>query len=599
MRLIIFGLVAIAATVTVTAAPGLDLVLLHINDIHSQFEEMNENCNECLGQDAVHDKCFGGLPRVAEFVRTEKLKAAKNGVHSLFVMAGDTFQGTAYFSFFKWKPCVDFVKELKPDIMTLGNHEFDNGVSDVVSFLKELQDIPTVVSNLNMSAEPELNKLVLPSYVFMFNNTKVGVVGYLSTTCPDVAKTEEIVFFDEIESLKKETKRLRDNGVNIIIGLGHSGVDIDEIVAREVEDIDIIVSGHSHTFLYSGTPPSIEVPYGPYPLYVTNDKTKKSIPIIQAYANTKYIGKVNMRFDVNGELIDINGSPILLDRKIKQDSSMLKVLNKWKPLVNAITNITIGHTAVQLKNVCHFQECNIGNIITDSFIYDNVMRTKNCNKIWTDAPIALVLCGGIRMSINDVGNITLKQIMSVSPFVNKIAKVTVSGTTLLEAFERSVFFYTELNGGKHFLQVSGVKVEYDLSRNPGNRVSSLFLRCGNCAVPIFEPLVLTNNYTVLMNRFLANGGDGYTVFQNRVKEIELIDIEDYNAIMAYTKVISPITTGIEGRIVFKINNNGKSKASNIKNNSWNSRFVFIGFYTTIVLILKNDLFGLTQVLGIY
>lgn len=59
-------------------------------------------------------------------------------------------------------------------------------------------------------------------------------------------------FFDEVESLKKITKKLRDDGVNIIIGLGHSGIEVDKIIAKEVEDIDIIVGGHSHTFLYSG-----------------------------------------------------------------------------------------------------------------------------------------------------------------------------------------------------------------------------------------------------------------------------------------------------------------------------------------------------------
>lgn len=67
-----------------------------------------------------------------------------------------------------------------------------------------------------------------------------------------MSKTEAVGFFDEIESLKTETKKLRESGVNIIIGLGHSGIEIDKIIAEEVEDIDVIVGGHSHTFLYSG-----------------------------------------------------------------------------------------------------------------------------------------------------------------------------------------------------------------------------------------------------------------------------------------------------------------------------------------------------------
>lgn len=69
---------------------------------------------------------------------------------------------------------------------------------------------------------------------------------------------------------------------------------------------------------FPGTPPSIEQPYGSYPLYVMNSKSNKTIPILQAYCNSKYIGKVNLKFDSNGDLRDISGSPILMDHKIKQ-----------------------------------------------------------------------------------------------------------------------------------------------------------------------------------------------------------------------------------------------------------------------------------------
>lgn len=67
-----------------------------------------------------------------------------------------------------------------------------------------------------------------------------------------ISNSENVEFYDEIESLKRETKKLRDNGVKIIIGLGHSGIKVDEVIAREVEDIDLIVGGHSHTLLWTG-----------------------------------------------------------------------------------------------------------------------------------------------------------------------------------------------------------------------------------------------------------------------------------------------------------------------------------------------------------
>jgi len=65
------------------------------------------------------------------------------------------------------------------------------------------------------------------------------------------------------------------------------------------------------------TPPSIENPYGPYPLYVTNVKNK-AVPILQAYANTKYVGKVVLKFDSNGDIVNIDGSPTLLNHEIKR-----------------------------------------------------------------------------------------------------------------------------------------------------------------------------------------------------------------------------------------------------------------------------------------
>ncbi|VVC28331.1 Calcineurin-like phosphoesterase domain, ApaH type,Metallo-dependent phosphatase-like,5'- [Cinara cedri] len=583
----VFAAFLAAAWATTAAAADLSLVLLHTNDMHSRFDETDVYCNECREDDAALGKCYGGFARIAETVRQEKQNATDRGLPSLFMVAGDTFQGTAYFSFFKWKPCVDFIRELKPDIMTLGNHEFDDGVTNLVSYLKGINTtiIPTVVSNLNMTAEPELNELVSTSHVFTINNTKVGVVGYLTTDTPTISNTGAVEFYDEIECLKKETKKLRDAGVNIIIGLGHSGIEKDKIIAKEVEEIDLIVGGHSHTFLYSGKQPSIEKPYGPYPFYVTNVKNKP-IPILQAYANTKYFGKVELRFDSNGVLVNINGEPMIMDHNVKEDPSMLKVLDQWKPSVTKITNVTVGRTVVELLNICHQKECNIGNLITDSFVYYNILTKVNYSEqFWTDAPISLIQSGGIRTSISEVdhdGYITLGQLLNVIPFMNKLVKVTVSGQTLLEAFEHSVFDYMHGRGSGKFLQVSGVKVDYDLTQSPGNRILSMWIRCGNCAIPKYEPLALTANYTIIMNDYLAGGGDDYKSFQNIVKKTQILGIEDYNATATYMTAISPIMTGVDGRINFKIKDNVTPSSASTANYS---QFLLTVF--TILLLSFN------------
>jgi 5'-nucleotidase len=85
--------------------------------MHSRFDETDIYCNECREDDAVKGQCYGGFARVAQVVKDEKKKAEEKNLPSLFMVAGDTFQGTPYFSFFKWQPVVDFIKQLQPDVM--------------------------------------------------------------------------------------------------------------------------------------------------------------------------------------------------------------------------------------------------------------------------------------------------------------------------------------------------------------------------------------------------------------------------------------------------------------------------------------------------
>lgn len=117
MRSIFAFWVVMALITVVSITADLDLVLLHANDMHSRFDETDVYCNECREDDVDLGKCYGGLARIAHVVTEEKQKAKEKGVLSLFMVAGDTFQGTPYYSFFKWKPVVDFIKQLKPDVM--------------------------------------------------------------------------------------------------------------------------------------------------------------------------------------------------------------------------------------------------------------------------------------------------------------------------------------------------------------------------------------------------------------------------------------------------------------------------------------------------
>lgn len=115
------GMVAFSVLVSMlavnVATADFDMVLIHTNDMHSRFDETDMYCNECREDDSIRGLCYGGFARIAHAVKTERRLASEQGLPSLFMVAGDTFQGTPYFSYFKWRPVVDFVKELQPDIM--------------------------------------------------------------------------------------------------------------------------------------------------------------------------------------------------------------------------------------------------------------------------------------------------------------------------------------------------------------------------------------------------------------------------------------------------------------------------------------------------
>ena len=114
---------------------------------------------------------------------------------------------------------------------------------------------------------------------------------------------------------------MKAQGVDIIIVLSHCGLDVDYIIARNAgPDISVIVGGHSHTFMYSGTPPSTDRPRDEYPAVVKNDDGH-TVLIVQASSYTKYIGSLTVYFDAAGKVAEWEGAPVFLDTEIEQGKS--------------------------------------------------------------------------------------------------------------------------------------------------------------------------------------------------------------------------------------------------------------------------------------
>ena len=306
-------------------------------------------------QDKKRGKCFGGIARLQTAIK--RLRAGEKNV--LVVNAGDFYQGTVWYSHFKWKVVSRFNNLLNFDAMTLGNHEFDDGVKGLEPFLRN-QTVPFVVSNLDIRHTPNLHGLFSPSVVLQVGGKKVGLIGYLTPETLEVSNPGKLIINDEVEAVAKEAERLNNQGVDIIIGLGHSGYFKDKEIAEKVPHVDVVVGGHTHSFLYNKKlkNPSNNVIEGPYPTII-NKTGGATAAVVQAYAYTKYLGHLRLTFDEDGKLIKWKGQPILLDNNYEEDEEVKEELKAWKLELEKIGKDLVGFTDVILFNTRE-GESNIG-----------------------------------------------------------------------------------------------------------------------------------------------------------------------------------------------------------------------------------------------
>ncbi|XP_032670459.1 protein 5NUC-like [Odontomachus brunneus] len=526
------------------------ITIVHTNDMHARFEETSQLSTACTPKDSKEGKCYGGFARIATLIRQARAQGP-----TIFLNAGDTFQGTAWYNVYKWVAPAVFLTFLEPDAISLGNHEFDDGIQGLIPFIQNVT-FPIVTSNLDLSMQPDLRDTKLKkSTILEVNGRKIGVIGYLTPETKILSTTENVIFKDEVESIQKEAKKLKAQGIDILIALGHSGYETDKRIAKEVEDIDLVIGGHTNTFLYEGTPPDSEVPEGFYPTEITQE-SKRKVYVVQAYAYTKYLGNFSVSFDASGEVTHIKGNPILVDSTVKQAEDVQEMIIQMKKPIDELMNITIGKTRVLLdgdsKN-CRRKECNLGNLICDSII-DYYATQYLAKKGWTNAAIAIQNSGSIRTSITRARGdmINRGDIISVLPFGNVIQVATMTGEKILEMLEWSVYNLGNRTSTGNlygaYLQFGGLQVVYDETQPQNSRVVSVQVQCADCAIPSYSELQTNATYKVLVNDFIAKGGDGFHMMEDL--EIHSLGITTSDVLEQYISKHSPIHTGVEWRISY-------------------------------------------------
>lgn len=219
-----------------------------------------------------------------------------------------------------------------------------------------------------------------------------------------------------------------------------------------------------------------------------------------------------IQFNENGRLVRWYGKPILLDSSIPRDPQMLRLLDEYQSVINTMSKQIIGKTKTSLDPECHLGECNLGNFVTDALIYSRAKQYMG--SFWTDASVAIVNDGAIRAKIS-VGNISKYDLLSTLPFENQLLVLNVTGHVLKLALETSVQAYN--NHGTDFLQVSGLRVVYNLMNKPGQRVESVEVLCRKCEIPKYEKLDINEEYGIIIDSYNYGGGYQFDMYKVSIR----------------------------------------------------------------------------------
>ncbi len=516
---------ASAAVLGLTAGMAVaeyKLTILHTNDFHARFEPINKYDSGCSDEDNAEGKCFGGSARLVTAVNEARGRAG----NSILVDGGDQFQGSLFYTYYKGKVAAEFMNKLGYDAMTVGNHEFDDGPEVLRGFVDSV-DFPVLMSNADIRDEELLTDKIKKSTVIEVGGEKIGLIGLTPEDTDELASPgPNVTFSNPVPAVQAEVDKLTGEGVNKIIVLSHSGYGVDQRVAQETTGVDVIVGGHSNTYLSNVSDRAV----GPYPTVVNG------VQIVQAYAYGKFLGELNVTFDDDGNVVEAAGEPLIMDNTVTEDQAALDRIAELAVPLDEIRNKVVASAADAIegdRSICRVQECQMGNLVADAML----ARVAD-----QGVQIAIANSGGLRASI-DPGDVTMGDVLTVLPFQNTLSTFEISGQGVIDALENGVSQVEEVKG--RFPQVAGLTFTWDPAVAPNEgRVSEVMVASGDG----FQPIDPGATYLVVTNNYVRNGGDGYSMFEGDDKNAYDFgpDLADVTA--EYLAENAPYTPYLDGRI---------------------------------------------------
>ncbi|MFB7345493.1 bifunctional metallophosphatase/5'-nucleotidase [Streptomyces hydrogenans] len=526
----------------------VDVQLLSFNDLHGNLEPPSGSSARLtrVKEDGTTETInnVGG----AEYLATHLEQARAGHRYSITAAAGDMIGASPLLSgLFHDEPTIEALNEMKLDVSSVGNHEFDEGARELSRIQNggchpvegcfeegktfEGANFPYLAANV--TNEKSGKPLLDPYFIWEKDGVRIGFIGVTLEGTANIVSAEGIKglkFGDEVETINKYAKVLERKGVKSIVALLHEGgmpasgaynYDCDtpgagagisgpivDIAKNVTPQVDALITGHTHQAYAcsipdpSGKPRTVTSAASFGRLYtdttLTYDRRTKDI-VRTAVASANH---VVTRDEAHGKITDL--------------------IKRWNVLAAPIANRPVGHIGENIENPLDagVYEKPLGNLIADAQLAGMAPADKG------GAQLALMNPGGVRAPLTkrDDGVVTYRDAYTVQPFTNMMTVVDLTGAQLVTALQQQVSG-ANLAAPK-ILQVSrNVSYTLDMTKAGADRIVVDSVRLNG------EPIDPSKSYRVAMNEFLTGGGDGFPVLATGANK--LVGGSDLDVFIAY------------------------------------------------------------------
>jgi 2',3'-cyclic-nucleotide 2'-phosphodiesterase (5'-nucleotidase family) len=447
------------------------------------------------------------------------------------------------------EPTIRVLNEIGFDVGAPGNHEFDEGLDELLRLLNggpsqfppgstfEGQDFPLVSANIVDADTKE--PIFEPYLIKRIKGVPVAFIGATTVTTPTIVEqgaVEGLEFLDEAEAVNSYVPELKRRGVEAMVLLIHEGGTQDRFpfgtISPRISDItkaldpevDLVMAGHSHTALNSRIDGRLVVEASSFgrafeDVRITLDHRTKDV--VATSATLQGVWTYNPP-DIADPAHAVAGDPgvqAIVDDAVEQTAPLVsRVVN------TAATDLLAGRDG----GANAAGESPLGNLIADA------------QRAEMDTQFAFMNPGGIRGRIQ-AGEVTWGELFAVQPFANDLVKMDLTGAQVWTLLGQQ--FQTPSN---RILEISGLHYRYHLTSPTTGVIDAVFVGPpGDDSTPVPNDASVT--YSVTANSFLAGGGDGFTVLRDGTNRV--VGPVDLDALVEYVEGLpTPFTSQIEGRI---------------------------------------------------